>query len=206
MKQSLLIFLTLIISRSCTVPQAMAIEKPESGSPSGQIVNRSVLTVGRLAFTALDAYAVLMVWNSSLKDKSSMIKIQMDWLNPHEIGRGHQNALNSPFESWPSDVRQFFTVALVWADVQKLNLFIPKSDELKNGIEAFDDYFKSNSNSIPQGIRDQISRAKPKQRQQWVEMVLRTRSFLRIRGAFERNKNLMDVGWYWHTAPKAGER
>lgn len=184
----------------------IAKESSKNVSLPGNAVNRSVLTVGRLAFTALDAYALLSVWNSAQKEKTDLIKIQTNWLEPLEVGASDQNDFDKSIEQWPSDVKQLFMIALVWIDVQKLNLFIPKPEELSSGSQVFDDFFKKNSDQIPEIIRSQIFTSSQKQRQLWVEMVIRTRSFLRIRGGFERNKGLMDVGWYWHGFPKGGER
>lgn len=159
-------------------------------------LNRSVLTVGREVFTALDATALLIAWNALA---SETVDIQSRWLEGFDLPQGSALDFEKSLQQWPQDVQMIFKIALIWVDVQKLNLFIPKEFELNEGLKMFEDSLAKDQKNVPTSLLKQIKSADSFQKKRWIGIVLRAQSFLRIRGAVERNKSIAEVGWYWHS-------
>ncbi|MEY2987209.1 MAG: hypothetical protein RJB13_730 [Pseudomonadota bacterium] len=174
-------------------------EEASDAHSSVRRLNRSVLTVGREVFTALDAIALLIAWNSVA---SQRVEIQSQWLDGFELPEGSAIDFEKSFKRWPNDVRTFFSIVLIWIDVQKLNLFIPKALEVSESVERFVESYSKGHKNVSPTLLKQIESADSSQKMKWAEMVLRAQSFLRIRGSIERNRGIVDVGWYWHTDPE----
>lgn len=180
--------------------QADASEKaPAEAKPV--VVNRAILTVGREIFTAADAAAMLMIWNMTKAQGESSVPLVTDWLKPIALG---QTAGLDPFlvmKSWPADLRTFFHIALISIDVQKLNLFMLREAEIMAQLKSF----TQQGEALTQGLKPELAKevlgATDVAKKKWIESVVRVRSFIRVRGPLERNKNLLSVGWYWHNTP-----
>ena len=179
-----------------SVMSANASDEANAAHSSVRRLNRSVLTVGREVFTALDAAALLIAWSSLT---SQQIAMQSKWLEGFELPQGSATDFEKSFMRWPKDVQTVFSIVLIWVDVQKLNLFIPKATEVDEAVEKFVESYSKGQKSVPPTLLKQIEDADVAQKRKWVEMVLRAQSFLRIRGTVERNKNIVNVGWYWHS-------
>lgn len=179
--------------------QSKAQARTQGNVVAGERINRSVLTVGREVFSALDATALLAAWNSLAQSNEEAVEIQSVWLDGLSLSVGSSPEFEKSFRLWPKDVQVFFSIALIWVDVQKLNLFIPKESELSNAVQVFEQNLLKTQKNVPAALRLQMRGASISQKRKWVEMVLRAQAFLRIRGSVERNKNIVDVGWYWHS-------
>ena len=163
-------------------------------------INRSVLTVGREVFSALDAVAILILWNLTRSAQEQEIKIETKWLEGfvlQDLVRPDAEAMKN---IWPEDVRTFFQLALVWADIKKLNLFVAKDQEINAILATFSDRNNKIFNTVEPALADELMRSSLKIKRDWIELVIRARTFYRVRGTFERNKSLFNVGWYWHDA------
>jgi hypothetical protein len=182
-------------SASVTAQQqlkALLSEKPE---------NRAILTVGREIFSSVDAVAMLMVWNMTREKTEKEIAFKTDWLNPDFLTRTAAGDPMVTMGSWPEDLRQFFQMALIWVDIQKLNLFVLRPQDILQTSANFTAKKNGLTAGIPDALAREVFSASEGVRTKWVESVLRVRAFTRARGNLERNKNLFSVGWYWHHAP-----
>jgi hypothetical protein len=167
-------------------------------------VNRSVLTVGREIFSAADAVALLALWNLTRPASENAVEIDTKWLAGFTLQDLVQPDIQLMNSIWPEDVKVFFRIALVWVDVQKLNLFIPSEQEIKPLLASFVAKRESLLAGVEPALAAEIAGASEKTKRKWIEMVVRARTFFRVRGSFERNRNLFNVGWYWHSATGAG--
>lgn len=164
------------------------------------VTNRAVLTVGGEIFTAADAVALLMVWNLTKQDNEPAVNFSTDWLKPLPLPAAMGTETVVQMKSWPVDVRTFFEIALVWIDVQKLNLFVLREQEIIAGFKKMAE-LRAASFPLPiANLSGEVLSAGDVAKKKWVESVLRARAFIRVRGLPERNKNLFSVGWYWHQA------
>lgn len=177
--------------------------EPEQSRTNAQpvVINRAVLTVGREVYTSVDAMAMLMVWNLTRTQNEKPILIDTDWLKPTSLGFGAVGEPLAMIKNWPEDVRQFFQIALIWVDVQKLNLFVQREQDIAQVMKKFTSQRAELSKGVPVVLGDEVFNASESSRLKWIDSVLRVRAFVRVRGSIERNKNLFSVGWYWHHEP-----
>lgn len=162
------------------------------------VTNRAVLTVGGEIFTATDAVALLMAWNLTKSENEPAVNLSTDWLKPLQLPASAGAETVVQIKSWPADVRAFFEIALVWIDVQKLNLFVLREQELLAGLKKFAELGAGAFPLPVANLAGEVLSASDGAKRKWVESVLRARAFIRVRGLPERNKNLFSVGWYWH--------
>ncbi|MEN9809804.1 MAG: hypothetical protein RLZZ488_1371 [Pseudomonadota bacterium] len=162
------------------------------------VMNRAVLTVGGDVFTAADAVALLMMWNLTKQENEPAINLTTDWLKPVQLPASNGSETIVQIKSWPADVKTFFEIALVWIDVQKLNLFVLREQELLAGFKKFSQLGAASFPLPIANLAGEVLSASEAVKKKWVESVLRARAFIRVRGLPERNKNLFSVGWYWH--------
>ena len=167
-------------------------------------INRSVLTVGREVYSATDAAALLLVWNLTQPATEKPVFIQTPWLAGFTVADLLTFDPTMMEKIWPEDVRVFFQIALIWVDVQKLNLFIPKEQEISALLSALTERQGTLTAGFEPMLAKEVMGASEKQRRKWIEMVVRARTFLRVRGGLEKNKNLFNVGWYWHRDDVSG--
>jgi len=157
-----------------------------------------VLTVGREIFSAADAVALLSLWNLTRSASDKPVDIDTKWLAGFTLQDLVQPDIQLMNSIWPEDVKAFFKIALVWVDVQKLNLFIPSEQEIKPLLASFAAKKDVLLAGVEPALAAEILGASEKTKRRWVEMVIRARTFFRVRGALERNRTLFNVGWYWH--------
>lgn len=181
------------VANSSSAPVRMASEPTT-------LVNRSVLTVGREIFSSADAVAMLALWNFTRPSSEKPVEITTKWLAGFKLQDLVQPDVQMMNSIWPEDVRVFFKIALVWVDVQKLNLFIPSEQEIKPLLVSLSAKKEILLAGVEPTLVAEISGASEKTKRKWAEMVIRARTFFRVRGAFERNRTLFNVGWYWHNA------
>jgi hypothetical protein len=167
-------------------------------------INRSVLTVGREVYSAGDAAALLLVWNLTQPSAEKPVFIQTPWLSGFSVPDLLSFDPAIMEKIWPEDVRVFFQIALIWVDVQKLNLFIPKEQEISALLSALNERQAALMGGVETALAQEVTGASEKQKRKWIEMVVRARTFLRVRGGLDKNKNLFNVGWYWHLDDVSG--
>lgn len=182
---------------------SFAAEEPQQKNGSTEAksverVNRSILTVGREVFTAVDAVALLMIWNSTRVAGEKEVKLETQWLRGFSFPDLVIPDIETMKKVWPDDVRVFFQLALIWVDVKKLNLFVSREQEITTVLGKFNDRKTSDFSRVEPILVSQVFGSSEKSKREWIEAVIRTRTFYRVRGSFERNKNLFNVGWYWH--------
>lgn len=205
MKKSMFLFTTmaLLILR---LPQGRAENVPENlNQTTDGRVNRSVLTVGREVFSSADAAAILALWNLTRASGEKPVAIETKWLAGFTLPDLVSPDVETMNKIWPEDIRNFFQLALIWVDVQKLNLFIPRDEEVNRLLKNFKDKQEALLTGIEPVLAREIAQVSDKTKRKWVETVLRARTFYRVRGSFERNKNLFSVGWYWHNDLSKGQ-
>lgn len=183
------------VSTLYAAPQAPTEINP---SDSSVIVNRALLTVNRNIFSAVDAIGMLMIWNMTKQGNENQMKLETDWLKPLPLGETARLDPTVMMKQWPADVKVFFQIALIWSDVQKLNLFVIREQEVDENLKKFKLQFESLSKGIPIVLAREVFATSDSTKKKWIESVLRTGSFLRVRGNLERNKNLFNVSWFWH--------
>lgn len=164
-------------------------------------VNRAVLTVGREVFSAIDAVAMTMVWNMTSDKNEKKIAAETDWLNPESVAAAAAGDPVSTMPSWPEDLRQFFQMALIWTDIQKLNLFVIRPQDISPYLARFSVLRNKLSAGYSDTVVREVYSASDEVKMRRIESVLRVRAFIRARGNLDRNKNLYSAGWYWHHAP-----
>jgi len=198
MKKSLLLFSAMAVL-------ALRIPRGHAENVSGNLnktmdgrVNRSVLTVGREVFSSADAAAILALWNLTRASGEKPVAIETKWLAGFSLLDLVSPDVETMNKIWPEDIRTFFQLALIWVDVQKLNLFIPRDQEVNSLLKNFKDKQEALLTGIEPVLAREIAHVSDKTKRKWVETVIRARTFYRVRGSFERNKNLFSVGWYWH--------
>lgn len=163
-------------------------------------MNRSVLTVGRDVFTALDAIAILVFWNLSSSKQEKEIRIETKWLGGFVLQELVKPDAETMKLVWPEDVRTFFQLALVWVDIKKLNLFVASDREINSLAQKISEQNRDLLSGIEPALVEQLLKSPEKLKKEWAELVIRARIFYRVRGSFERNKSLFNSGWYWHEA------
>ncbi|NBO37124.1 hypothetical protein EBU99_00910 [bacterium] len=173
---------------------------------SARHVNRSVLTVGREVFSATDALGLLMVWNLTRGSGENAVPLETNWLKPLNKIDTSVNDLSGMTAGWSADMRLFFELALICIDVQKLNLFIPREQDVLATLAIVKAQQAMSLAKVDPALASEVMGVSDKTRRRWIESVLRARTFVRVRGSLERNKSLFNVGWYWHVAPKSGLR
>lgn len=188
----------------CSSAAYATTENPQSAQRT--VLNRAVLTVGGEVFTAADAVVMLMIWNLTRAANEQPVGITSDWLSALPLGDTTGIEPLTIMKSWPDDVALFFRLALIWSDVQKLNLFVQREQDVVAVFKKFSAQFSELSKTLPQPLARQIERASEPTKLNWVESVLRVRSFLRVRGSLERNKNLFSAGWHWHQPSSSAVR
>ena len=204
-KKSLFLLITMAVL-ALRLPQAHAenvagnINKTRDGR-----VNRSVLTVGREVFSSADAAAILAIWNLTNAPGEKPVAIETKWLAGFSLPDLVSPDVETMNKIWPEDIRTFFQLALIWVDVQKLNLFIPRDQEVSSLLKNFKDKQETLLTGIEPVLAREIANVSDKTKRKWVEAVIRARTFYRVRGSFERNKNLFSVGWYWHNELANGQ-
>lgn len=169
-----------------------------SVSRASAVINRAVLTVGGDIFTAADAVALLMVWNLTKPDSEPAVSLTTNWLGSLQLPASSGSETIAQLKLWPADVRMFFEIALVWIDVQKLNLFVLREQDLSAGFKKFAGLGVNSFPASVSALAGEVLSASDTTKKKWVESVLRVRAFMRVRGLPERNRNLFSVGWYWH--------
>lgn len=186
------------------LPIQLGSAQPVSVERPSERINRSVLTVGREVYSATDAAALLLIWNLTQPPSEKPVFIQTQWLSGFAVPDLLSFDPTIIEKIWPEDVRVFFQVALIWVDVQKLNLFIPKDQEISSLLSQLNERQASLTGGFESVLIREVLGASEKQRRKWIEMVIRARTFLRVRGGLDRNKNLFNVGWYWHREDVGG--
>ena len=163
--------------------------------------NRAILTVGREVFSSVDAVAMIMAWNMTLEKSEKPVAHKTDWIDPQFLTR---TAVGDPMVSlgsWPEDLSQFFQISLIWVDIQKLNLFVLRPQDIVQNLAKFTLSRNELSAGAPESLAREVFGASESVRAKWIECVLRVRAFIRARGNLDRNRNLYSVGWYWHHMP-----
>jgi hypothetical protein len=192
------------VSSLCTfakISEVRAAEKLGLPQQKKVLLNRAVLTAARQVYTATDAVAMIAVWNLTRTSTEKMIPLETDWLKELPTGSVVPADPTAVMKNWPEDLRQFFQMALIWVDVQKLNLFVLREQEITEVQKKFKNLTSDAFGQAPEVLVKGIMTATDVRQKKWVESVLRVRSFIRVRGTLERNKNLFSVGWYWHKFP-----
>ncbi|MEN9824407.1 MAG: hypothetical protein RI953_152 [Pseudomonadota bacterium] len=165
------------------------------------LVNRAVLTVGREIYTAADAVGMLVAWNLTRGPDEKPVVLSIDWLKDLPVGDSAGAEVIMMMKTWPEELKLFFQSALIWLDVQKLNLFVQREQDIAQNLKKMNDLSKEAFGSIPEPLLKEVQSASQQTKKKWVESVMRIRSFIRVRGSLERNRNLFSVGWYWHKPP-----
>ncbi|NBW82452.1 hypothetical protein EBR21_11925, partial [bacterium] len=104
-------------------------------------------------------------------------------------------------KTWPEELRLFFQCALIWLDVQKLNLFVQREQDIAQNLKKLNDAPKDAFGTIPEPLLKEVLTTSQTTKKKWIESVMRIRSFIRVRGSLDKNRNLFSVGWYWHKSP-----
>lgn len=171
---------------------------------TGFVVNRAVLTAGREIYTAADAVGILVAWNVTRTSDEKPAALTTDWLNELPVGGAGSGELLTSMQAWPDDLRLFFQCALIWMDVQKLNLFVAREQDVALNVKKMNEVGKEAFGTIPEVLVGQVQKASPQTKKRWIESVMRIRSFIRVRGALDKNRNLFAAGWYWHKSSIMG--
>ena len=165
--------------------------------PPLQDINRSVLSIGSDVFTSFDANLLLRFWNLLAP---TPVALTTSWNSTTGFVFKRELDLLTNINSWPPDASRLLFLGLVWAEAKRLNLFVPVEKEMevalarvkKEGLgpanEDLQAYFK--------GLPETRLRG-------YLEIVLRARTFERVRGGFDKNSGLLNTAWFWHVQPLA---
>lgn len=164
----------------------------------GRIVNRSILTINRDGYTALDAYVLLAAWKYVNNDFS---KMSFDFLQNPEISIDVQKPVLESIKNLPPDVQSLLFVTFVWNEIKRLNLFEVSQKEITTQGQNF--LKKGNVYGLRDEVWEFVRKLSEENLKNYVEIALRARTYKKVRGDLSSNPALATTSWTWHAAKAA---
>jgi hypothetical protein len=161
-------------------------------------LNRSLLTVASDVYTTLDGRLLLALWNAIAEPPVPMVtNLEADpvtWQQRTE-GADSQNKKVGLVQLAP-DSKRLMYILFVWEESRRLGLFIPSDKAIADAAVAlqFSDFYTS----APVDVREYWTDLGPAGQKVYLNMISRSKSYIRVRGDLESNPRLMDVFWFWH--------
>ncbi len=155
----------------------------------------TVLTVGNDIYTNLDAILLLAIWDNISGEST---RLSLDWRKKLQFNTNHQKDLVLRVSEWPQDAKRFLFVALAWNETKKFNLFVPTAKDLESARVKTDRKIKWDS--VAPDIQSYFNEIPAAKLNMYLEIILRSISFLKIRGDFSKNSSLLATRqWHWHS-------
>lgn len=163
-----------------------------SRSPEA-ILNRSVVTVANSVYTALDVYTLLSLWNEL---GGEVPKFETNWLEPIRYSYNSQLSASKNIGSWPKDAQLFLFIVMVWVEAKRLNLFEPSFKEVEGAVQVIQR--RKVWNTLPPSAARYMGALGGDELRKYLDVVLRARTYLSVRGGLDKNPALANVSWFWH--------
>jgi hypothetical protein len=167
---------------------------PNSLHKEPTFVSRAVVSVGSDVYTDKEADLILALWNTlgePVVERTTDFR-RFDGLRVKGPLSGFDKLLD-----YPADVRRLMFILLVWTEARRLNLFVSGDKSLGDARGVLD------ASGFPErgfaSITPFWSQMGESDQLLYIDMVLRGRAYLRIRGDLEANRRLAESTWYWHT-------
>lgn len=166
----------------------------------GGLLNRSILSVAGEVYSSVDAASLVVA--SRILSLGNSVPVTTDWLQPQGFEAARGAEAGHLLDAWPEDAQRVLFVTLVWSEASRLNLFAPSQKEVVDAVARLGAGWAAavRESKVPEPLRAQVSALAPARLTRLGEMLLRAQTFLRVRGPFAKNENLLSLGWYWHQA------
>lgn len=158
-------------------------------------VNRSVLSIGSDVYTSFDAVLLLQFWNLLTPTPVSFIT---NWDTTTGFVFRRELDLLTNIKSWPTDATRLLFLGLVWSEAKRLNLFVPAEKEMEVALTRVK---KEGVTSSREELAAYFKGMPESRLREYLEIVLRARTFEKVRGGFEKNPGLLNASWFWHVQP-----
>jgi hypothetical protein len=161
------------------------------------LTNWSVISVGVEVYTVLDIKILLNLWNA-LAD--APVKLSTDFSRLRESENKRNLTGFKLVQSYPADVRRLLFLLFVWDESRRLNLFSPSAkafDDAKLAVKFSEFLSDLDSESLTFWNDLGESGQKP-----YLDIVLRARSFFKVRQDLDSNQRLIELKWFWHVMPE----
>ena len=171
-----------------------------SALPPLREINRSVLSVGSDVYSYFDAVLLLRFWNLLTP---TTVALTTPWETTTGFVFKRELDLLSNVKLWPEDSVRLLFLALVWSEAKRLNLFVPTEKEMEVAL------VRVKKEGITSGNEELLAyfKALPEPRlRQYLEILLRARTFEKVRGGFDKNAGLLNASWFWHVQPMASAK
>ena len=160
----------------------------------GQVINRSLLTVGSRVFSSWDALFLVCASNKIFEKE---VKIDGEWLLNEDLPAVRKETMLKLFEK-RRDLERFLFLVLAMEESQKLNLFLPTAEEQSKALVSI----KKSIDVCPWELVSPMAKKHFKSRSEielgaWTERILRAKSFEQVRGGLDKNSNLLTQNWTW---------
>lgn len=176
--------------------RAAAPETP--GSRLVGMLNRSLITVGSDAYTTLDGRLLLALWNALAARAVPMVtNFEADPSSWARSPADEQGASRSKrISRLAPDARRLLFILFVWDESRRLGLFVPSDKALS---DVADEITNSDfATASPVDVRRFWSELGVSGQRVYLNMILRAKTYLKVRGDLDTNPRLSDLVWFWH--------
>lgn len=175
--------------------QSVVAETP--AGKSSRVTNRAVLTVGGEVYTSTDAVLILALWNALGEPR---VALSTSWLADLRIRIEKDRDALQTVLNWPADVRRLLGIGLVWHEAKRLNLFVPGEKELEAALQKVS--LEQGLVGMPAPVLSFWNALPVTKKRFYIELVLRARTYEKVRGSLQKNPALLNASWFWHAAQR----
>jgi hypothetical protein len=156
--------------------------------------NRSLVLVGGTSYSAWDSLFLLC---SSNKVFEKPVKIEGRWILSEKVPALRKETAWAAMSKKP-DLERFLFLVFTIEESQKLNLFVPSSEEIKKSTEAIRrGILDCPWEMVSAHAKDFYQKMSNENYEKWADKILRSKAFEQVRGGFDKNPNLIGQNWTW---------